>query len=47
MEAAARQYERALALDAGISTYRQLAALYEKMGRPAAAAATRARLAQR
>jgi tetratricopeptide (TPR) repeat protein len=47
LEAAVKQYERALALDAGTSVYRQLAALYEKMGRPAAAAATRARLAQR
>jgi tetratricopeptide (TPR) repeat protein len=46
LDAAATQYERALALDAGTSVYRQLAALYEKMGRPAAAAATRARLAQ-
>jgi len=46
MDAAVTQYEKALALDAGISVYRQLAALYEKMGRPAAAAATRARLAQ-
>jgi tetratricopeptide (TPR) repeat protein len=46
LDAAATQYERALALDAGASVYRQLAALYEKMGRTAAAAATRARLAQ-
>ena len=46
LDAAVEQYERALALDAGTSVYRQLAALYEKMGRPAAAAATRARLAQ-
>jgi tetratricopeptide (TPR) repeat protein len=46
LEAAVKQYERALALDAGTSVYRQLAALYEKMGRPDAAAATRARLAQ-
>ena len=46
MDAAAAQYERAVALDAGTSLYRQLAALYEKMGRPEAAAATRAKLAQ-
>ena len=46
LDAAVKQYERALALDAGTSVYRQLAALYEKMGRPEAAAATRARLAQ-
>lgn len=46
LDAAVQQYEKALALDAAASAYRQLAALYEKMGRPAAAAATRARLAQ-
>jgi tetratricopeptide (TPR) repeat protein len=46
LDAAAEQYEKALSLDAGTRVYRQLAALYEKMGRPAAAAATRARLAQ-
>jgi tetratricopeptide (TPR) repeat protein len=46
LDAAVEQYERALTLDAATSVYRQLAALYEKMGRPAAAATTRARLAQ-
>ena len=46
LDAAAAQYERALALDAGTSVYRQLAALYDRMGRPDAAAATRAKLAQ-
>ena len=46
LDKAAAHYERAVALDAGTSVYRQLAALYERMGRPDAAAATRARLAQ-
>jgi tetratricopeptide (TPR) repeat protein len=46
LDTAAAHYERALALDAGTSVYRQLAALYERMGRPDAAAATRARLAR-
>jgi tetratricopeptide (TPR) repeat protein len=46
LDTAAARYEKALALDAGASVYRQLAALYDKMGRPDAAAATRARLAQ-
>ena len=46
LDTAAAHYERAVALDAGTSVYRQLAALYDRMGRPDAAAATRARLAQ-
>jgi tetratricopeptide (TPR) repeat protein len=46
LDAAVAQYERALTLDPGASVYRQLAALYDRMGRPAAAAATRAKLAQ-
>jgi tetratricopeptide (TPR) repeat protein len=46
LNTAAAHYERAVALDAGTSVYRQLAALYERMGRPDAAAATRAKLAQ-
>jgi tetratricopeptide (TPR) repeat protein len=45
-DTAAAHYERALALDPGAGVHRQLAALYDKMGRPDAAAATRARLAQ-
>jgi len=46
LDAAAARYEKALALDASASAYRQLAALYDKMGRRDAAAATRAKLAQ-
>jgi tetratricopeptide (TPR) repeat protein len=46
LDAAVAHYERALALDAGAIVYRQLAALYDRMGRPDAAAATRAKLAQ-
>jgi len=45
-DAAVAHYERALTLDPGASVYRQLAALYDRMGRPDAAAATRAKLAQ-
>jgi tetratricopeptide (TPR) repeat protein len=45
-DAAVAQYERALTLDPGASVYRELAALYDRMGRPDAAAATRAKLAQ-
>jgi tetratricopeptide (TPR) repeat protein len=46
LDTAAAHYERAIALGADTSVYRQLAALYERMGRLDAAAATRARLAQ-
>ena len=46
LDAAADQYEKAIALDAAPGTYRQLAALYEKMGRPDASARTRATLQQ-
>jgi len=46
LDAAAAQYERALTLDPGAAVYRQLAALYDRMRRPDAAAATRAKLAQ-
>jgi tetratricopeptide (TPR) repeat protein len=46
LETAAAHYEKAAALDAGTSVYRQLAALYDRMGRPDAAAATRAMLVQ-
>jgi len=46
LDMAVAQYEKAIALDAGSSAYRQLAALYDRMGRPDAAAATRAKLAQ-
>ena len=46
LDAAVAHYERALTLDAGASVYRQLAALYDRMRRPDAAAATRAKLAQ-
>lgn len=46
LDAAVANYERALTLDPGASVYRQLAALYDRMGRPDAAAATRAKLAQ-
>ena len=46
LDAAVAHYERALTLDPGASVYRQLAALYDRMGRPDAAAATRAKLAQ-
>jgi tetratricopeptide (TPR) repeat protein len=46
LDTAAAHYEKALTLDAGTSVYRELAALYDRMGRPDAAAATRARLAQ-
>ena len=46
LDAAVEHYERALTLDAGASVYRQLAALYDKRGRPDAAAATRAKLVQ-
>jgi tetratricopeptide (TPR) repeat protein len=45
LDAAVAHYERALTLDAGASVYRQLAALYDRMGRPDAAAATRVKLA--
>src|SRR6185369_16442576 len=38
LDAAAAQYERALTLDPGASVYRQLAALYDRMRRPDAAA---------
>jgi tetratricopeptide (TPR) repeat protein len=46
LDLAAAHYERAVALDAGTSVYRQLAALYDRMGHSDKAAATRARLAQ-
>ncbi|HEX4682971.1 MAG TPA: tetratricopeptide repeat protein [Gemmatimonadaceae bacterium] len=46
LDTAAAHYERAVALGAESSVYRKLAALYERMGRPDAAAATRAKLAQ-
>jgi tetratricopeptide (TPR) repeat protein len=46
LDTAAAHYERAVALGADTSVYRQLAALYERMGRADAAAATRAKLAQ-
>lgn len=46
LDAAVAHYERALTLDPGASVYRQLAALYDRMGRPDAAAATRDKLAQ-
>jgi tetratricopeptide (TPR) repeat protein len=46
LEAAAAQYEQAIALDAPATVSRQLAALYDRMGRPEAAARTRARLAR-
>jgi tetratricopeptide (TPR) repeat protein len=46
LDKAASHYERAVTLGAGAGVYRQLAALYDRMGRPDAAAATRARLAQ-
>jgi tetratricopeptide (TPR) repeat protein len=46
LAAAAAHYERALALDGGTGIYRQLATLYDRMGRPDRAAATRAKLAQ-
>jgi tetratricopeptide (TPR) repeat protein len=46
LDAAAARYEKALTLDPGASVYRQLAALYDRMGRRDAAAATRAKLAQ-
>jgi len=45
LEAAAAEYEKALALDPGTSVHRELIALYEKMGRTDAAAATRVKLA--
>jgi tetratricopeptide (TPR) repeat protein len=45
-DAAADQYEKAIALDAAPEAYRQLAALYEKMGRPDESARTRAKLQQ-
>jgi tetratricopeptide (TPR) repeat protein len=44
LEAAATHYEKALSLDAGIPVHRELATVYEKTGRPDAAAETRARL---
>jgi tetratricopeptide (TPR) repeat protein len=46
LDAAVEHYERALALDAAPQAYRQLAALYEKMGRLDESARTRARLQQ-
>ena len=46
LAAAADQYEKAIALDAAPEAYRQLAALYEKMGRPDESARTRATLQQ-
>lgn len=46
LDAAVTQFERALTLDPAAGVYRQLAALYDRMGRPDAAAATRAKLAQ-
>ena len=46
LDAAAAAYEKAVALDAGTLVQRQLAALYDRMGRPDAASRTRARLAQ-
>ena len=45
LEMAAAHYEQALALEAGATVYLALAACYERMGRPDAAARTRARLA--
>ena len=45
LETAAAHYEQALTLDAGATVYRELAACYERLGRPDAAARTRARLA--
>ena len=45
-DAAVEQYEKALALDAAPQAYRQLAALYEKMGRLDDSARTRTRLQQ-
>jgi tetratricopeptide (TPR) repeat protein len=44
LEAAAEQYEKALGLDAAPQVYRELAALYEKMGRLDESARTRTRL---
>jgi tetratricopeptide (TPR) repeat protein len=46
LDTAVAHYERALTLDAGASVYRQLASLYDRMKRPDAAAATRAKLVQ-
>ena len=46
LDMAVAHYEKAISLDAGSIAYRQLAALYDRMGRTEAAAATRARLAQ-
>jgi superkiller protein 3 len=46
LDAAVEQYEKALALDATPETYRELAVLYEKMGRLDESARTRARLQQ-
>jgi tetratricopeptide (TPR) repeat protein len=46
LASAAEHYEKALALTAGTRVYRQLAALYDRMGRTDAAASTRARLAR-
>jgi tetratricopeptide (TPR) repeat protein len=46
LASAAEHYEKALALTAGTRVYRQLAALYDRMGRTDAAASARARLAR-
>jgi tetratricopeptide (TPR) repeat protein len=47
LDAAVDQYEQAIGLGADAGVYRQLAALYEKMGRPDESVRTRARLQQR
>lgn len=46
LDDAAGQYEKAIALDPAPEAYRQLAALYERMGRPDESARTRAKLQQ-
>ena len=46
LEKAVAQYDKALSLGAGASAYRQLAALYTRMGRPELAGDTRAKLAR-
>src|SRR5262249_20221763 len=47
LDSAAVEYENAIALDADAETYRQLVALYDRMGRPDESVRTRARLLQR
>lgn len=46
VETAATHYEKALLLNADATVYRELAALYDRLGRPADAARTRMRLAR-